>query len=139
VARFLTPWWLVRHLLLVVLVTAFLWLGWWQVGRARGGNTLSFGYALEWPLFAVFVVFVWVREVRDELHRDRPAPPPPPATGVPPELAAQDGYVPFHAPTIERAPGADDADPELVAYNRYLEWLAANPDRRPTEYQRSEG
>lgn len=140
-ARFLTPWWLVRHVLLVVLVVAFLWLGWWQIGRARSGNLLSFGYAVEWPLFAAFVVFVWVREIRDELRRDLPPAPPPAAPPVPAELAGQDGYLPFTAPAARSAAGAgaDDEEPELVAYNRYLEWLAANPGRRPSEYKRSEG
>ncbi|MCW2638834.1 MAG: hypothetical protein JWP76_1140 [Dactylosporangium sp.] len=139
VARFLTPSWLVRHLLMLMLVTAFLVLGWWQVGRARGGNTLSFGYALEWPLFAGFVVFVWIKEIRAELRKGQPVPEQVPRVTVPEELAGQPGYVPFRAAPVWRAPGADDGDPDLVAYNRYLEWLAANPGRRPSEYPRSEG
>jgi DNA-binding transcriptional regulator of glucitol operon len=137
VARFLTPWWLVRHVLMVVLVAAFLALGWWQIGRARDGNTLSFGYAFEWPLFAGFVVFVWVKEIRGELHRDQ-APPVPPAVEVPAELSAQPGYVPFHA-AARADRGGDAGDPELAAYNRYLEWLAANPDRRAGDNDRSDG
>jgi hypothetical protein len=116
---------------------------WWLVDRARGGNTLSFGYAFEWPLFAGFVVFVWVKEIRRELHRDD-APRPPPAVEVPPTLSAQPGYVPFRTTAVRdlagrAGRGADDGDPDLVAYNRYLEWLAANPDRRPGDYKRSEG
>ena len=66
--RFLTPGWLLRHVAMVVLVAAFLALGWWQIGRARGGNMLSFGYAIEWPVFALFVIFVWTREIRAELR-----------------------------------------------------------------------
>jgi DNA-binding transcriptional regulator of glucitol operon len=143
VARFLTPWWLVRHGAMVTLVTTFLALGWWQVDRARAGNLLSFGYALEWPLFAGFVVFVWVKEIRAELRRDEPPMRPAPTVNVPAELAEQPGYVPFQATPVSTpaagARGADDGDPELVAYNRYLEWLAANPGRRPSEYPRSEG
>jgi DNA-binding transcriptional regulator of glucitol operon len=139
VARFLTPRWLARHVLVLVLVTTFLGLGWWQIDRARGGNTLSFGYAFEWPLFAAFVVFVWVKEIRTELRRDRPDPEPTPTVTVPDDLASQPGYVPFRAAPAHRGSGADDGDPDLVAYNRYLEWLAANPGRRPSEYPRSEG
>ena len=132
--RFLTRWWLVRHALMLVLVTVFLALGWWQIGRARDGNTLSFGYAFEWPLFAAFVVFVWVKEIRIELHRDD-VPPSPPAVEVPAQLSAQPGYVPFRVAPARTDRGADDGDADLMAYNRYLEWLAANPDRRPGEYK----
>src|SRR5262249_5256585 len=105
---------------MVALVTTFLVLGWWQVGRARGGNTLSFGCAFEWPLFAGFVVVAWVKELRAELRREEP-PRPAPAVEVPDDLARQPGYVPFQATpawaTPARAvPGADDGDPELMAY-----------------------
>ena len=62
--RLLTPRWLARHLLMIVLVGACLGLGWWQIGRAIGGNALSFGYAIEWPVFALFVIFIWLHEVR---------------------------------------------------------------------------
>lgn len=148
--RLLSPRWLVVHLLVLLVVGAFLGLGWWQVDRARGGNTLSFGYALEWPLFAGFVVYVWVKEMRSD-RRGADPPSTPPAVEVPADLAGQPGYLPFGitptrggAPTRSGAsadggPGVDDSDPDLVAYNRYLEWLAANPGRRPSEYRRSEG
>jgi DNA-binding transcriptional regulator of glucitol operon len=124
---------------MLVLVTAFLALGWWQFGRARGGNSLSIGYAFEWPLFAAFVVFVWIKEIRGELRKGRPAVEQVPSVTVPEELAGQAGYVPFQATPVQQRRGADDGDPDLVAYNRYLEWLAANPGRRPSEYPRSEG
>jgi hypothetical protein len=125
VRRFLTPRWLLRHLATLGLVAAFLALGWWQVGRAAGGNSLSLGYAIEWPVFALFVIFVWYREIRAELRRasgvPAPAPPPPVAAVAVPE----------------RRPVVPDTaeDPELAAYNRYLEWLNANPDRRPSDYR----
>jgi hypothetical protein len=126
------------------LVTAFLALGWWQLSRARAGNLLSYAYAVEWPVFAAFVIFVWAKEIRFDLRRDRPAVPPPP-TAVPDELANLPGYVPFRAGPVRpevtpgAAAGAADGDPELVAYNRYLEWLAANPGRRPSDYRPTEG
>jgi DNA-binding transcriptional regulator of glucitol operon len=142
VARFLTPRWLVRHALVLVLVPAFLALGWWQIDRARNGNALSLGYAVEWPLFAAFVVFVWVKEIRRELGKEPAVAAVDRPEEVPDELARQPGYVPFRVeprrPRPGEAGGAGD-DPDLVAYNRYLEWLAANPGRRPHEYPRSEG
>jgi hypothetical protein len=145
VGRFLTLPWLARHVLLVALVTAFLALGWWQISRARAGNMLSYGYAVEWPLFAAFVAFVYVKEIRAELHRDRdrdrdePAPATLPAVEVPEALSCLPGYQPFSVPVGRAQQGADDADPELVAYNRYLEWLAVHPGRRPSEYRPTEG
>src|SRR6267154_356070 len=60
--------WLLGHLAMVALVLTFLALGWWQIGRASHGNALSFGYSLEWPFFAAFVVFIWQREVRAVLR-----------------------------------------------------------------------
>lgn len=32
---------------------------WWQVGRAVQGNSLSFLYAIEWPVIAVLGVLGW--------------------------------------------------------------------------------
>ncbi|RIV36604.1 hypothetical protein [Micromonospora radicis] len=66
--RLWTPAWIARHVAMVVLVTTFLGLGWWQVSRAAAGNAISWGYAVEWPIFAGFVVFVWWREVRHTLR-----------------------------------------------------------------------
>ena len=66
--RLWTPGWIARHVAMVVLVAAFLALGWWQLSRAAGGNAISWGYAVEWPVFAGFVVFVWWREVRQALR-----------------------------------------------------------------------
>jgi DNA-binding transcriptional regulator of glucitol operon len=61
-----TPSWLARHAIAVVLFVGFLGLGWWQYTRAAGGNTLSWGYMFQWPLFALFVGFLWVREIQHE-------------------------------------------------------------------------
>jgi hypothetical protein len=79
-SRLSTPRWLARHALALALVAGCLGLGWWQLGRAWGGNALSIGYAIEWPFFAGFVVFVWVRAIRLD---GRPAAPPPPAPREP--------------------------------------------------------
>jgi hypothetical protein len=71
--RLLTPRWIAVHLATVLLVIAFLALGWWQLSRAEaGGNPSSFGYMLEWPVFAAFVIFLWAREVRAVLRRGTP-------------------------------------------------------------------
>lgn len=86
--RLLTPPWIVLHFFAVVLTISFGLLGWWQLSRAQGGNAISWGYAFEWPLFALFTVTLWIRQMRLELRKDRPEgeaprrakPEPPPMT-----------------------------------------------------------
>ena len=122
--RFFTPAWLLRHAIAVVLVAACLALGWWQIGRARGGNALSYGYAVEWPVFALFVVFVWSREVRAERRGGYADPAPPPS--VPEDLRIEVPHRDVAAP--------DDEDAQTSEYNRYLAWLSAHPEARPRDY-----
>ncbi len=74
--RLTTGRWLLRHVAMIVLVATFLGLGWWQLGRGREGNSLSWGYAFEWPVFAGFVVLIWVREVRIALRGGHEVPKP---------------------------------------------------------------
>jgi hypothetical protein len=138
VRRLWSPRWVVRHAAMVVLVAAFLALGWWQIGRAQGGNALSYGYAVEWPLFALFVIAVWAREVRAELHPDRPEPAGSGESGQGVTPGRRDGTARRRPVVVPyRSPRADAGeDPELAAYNDYLAWLAAHPDRRPSEYHR---
>lgn len=128
--RLFTPAWIVRHVATVALVLAFLGLGWWQISRAAAGNQLSWAYAIEWPVFAGFVVFLWAREVRQTLRHDQPtavAPPPQPPTRPGVRRPVRSTRVPAVGPDqIE--------DGELAAYNHYLAWLNANPDARPGDY-----
>jgi DNA-binding transcriptional regulator of glucitol operon len=125
VRRLLSPRWLAVHALALVLFMACLALGVWQFRRAAGGNTLSWAYTLEWPLFAAFVVWMWVRAVRDQISQERGEDP-----------YAEHRAPPITAPRPTPAVRVDaDEDPELAAYNDYLAWLAANPDRKPSEYR----
>ncbi|GAA4165551.1 hypothetical protein GCM10022251_51750 [Phytohabitans flavus] len=121
-------------MLAVGLVAGFMALGWWQISRAAGGNTLSWAYAFEWPLFAAFVVFIWVREVRLTLRGEPPAPAP---VSPAPAGAQATSATAFRRPvrTTRQPAGYDDGgDPELAAYNRYLAWLNEHPDARPADY-----
>jgi DNA-binding transcriptional regulator of glucitol operon len=119
----------------VVLVIGFLALGWWQVGRAADGNMLSFGYAVEWPVFAAFVIFVWIVEMRKAVRADRSTP-----TDARADEAPQDSAVPSEPvaakPRRARNEAAydDSADPELAAYNHYLAWFNAHPHATPADY-----
>src|SRR5215467_3735127 len=134
IVRYVLTWrWILVHLGLVVLVIGFLLLGWWQINRAREGNALSFGYAVEWPVFAAFAIWVWAKEIRDVLRQHGRE-----ATG---ELGAGDAgltradhgrtreraVIRASARQIERRAAAydDSDDVELAAYNHYLAWLSA--------------
>ncbi|HWH00609.1 MAG TPA: hypothetical protein VNV66_15105 [Pilimelia sp.] len=135
--RVLTAGWLVRHAVALVLVAGFLVLGWWQVRRAVGGNSLSWAYAFEWPLFAGFVVLVWVREIRAALRTGQPEPDAGNrAEPAPPAVPAPAGAAGFGRPVVHRPAGVrvDADDPELAEYNRFLAWLAAHPGARPADY-----
>nr|MDT0666623.1 hypothetical protein [Micromonospora sp. DSM 115978] len=75
--RFLSPSWLLRHLLAIFLIGLFLRLGWWQLdkGQSERGTLQNLFYGLEWPIFAASVAFFWWRMVRDELKPPDPAKP----------------------------------------------------------------
>jgi DNA-binding transcriptional regulator of glucitol operon len=128
----LTPRWVAVHAGVLVLVAAFLALGWWQAGRAAAGNLLSYGYAFQWPAFAAFVVWVWVVEMRKALRAGPPAQTP---------LEPGEASVVVAQPTRRRPrPTRSDAayddsdDPKLAAYNHYLAWLNEHPHASPAAY-----
>lgn len=37
-----------------------------EVHRALEGNTLSWAYVFEWPVFALYALYMWRRMLRDE-------------------------------------------------------------------------
>ncbi len=116
-----SPRWLARHALLLAAVSVFALLGWWQLGRAEGGNGRSIGYAFEWPLFAAFAIWWWGRTIYLERH-----PPAGPAgASAPADLPGGAAEGELRQAAIEEEP-----DEELDAYNRYLAQLHAQ-DHRP--------
>lgn len=74
----------------VALVVTFLVLGWWQVTRAESGNIPSYVYAVMWPFFAGYAVYL-----RYALTHRRQTP-------------------------VEHAPASTGPDEEVVRYNDYL-------------------
>ena len=97
---------------LALFVPACVALTWWQLSRALGGNTLSWVYTFEWPIFAGYAVFMWWKLVHEEAaprpHRDGPPSPADPG------------------PDPADGPVDDPVDDELAAYNRYLAELNAS-------------
>ena len=74
--RVLTAKWWLAHLVLLVAVLVMLRLGLWQWHRAESptGGVQNYAYALQWPLFAVFAIVVYVKTIIEELRRDSTAP-----------------------------------------------------------------
>lgn len=135
----LTPRWLLLHLLFVAAIVATAWLGWWQWQRAHeaGGSFQNLGYALQWPLFGVFTIYLWYRVATMELRGRRSATTEP-ADGPDDGGAEQADHVAETTPDRARrrplvpppAPPVDAAeDPELAAYNKYLADLNARNTR----------
>jgi hypothetical protein len=108
---------LLTHLTAAVIVPGCLALGWWQVTRAVSGNTLSWAYVFEWPIFAGYAVFMWWKLTHDQ---GSPVEPAPDATSTGPGSAAGDG--PGDAAIMS------EEDEELASYNRYLASLHASDE-----------
>ncbi|HEV3267113.1 MAG TPA: hypothetical protein VGZ68_01785 [Acidimicrobiales bacterium] len=49
---------------------------WFELGRALGGNALSWAYVFEWPLLAAFAVYMWWKLLHPGFtfrrHREKP-------------------------------------------------------------------
>ena len=126
----LTPRWLLVHAAAILAVLGMAGLCYWQVTRAADGNLLSFGYAIEWPAFAIFAGYVWWKEVRRAL-----APGPSQAgRSATPDTIAPPVTEPVRRRQRVGAAYDDSGDEELAAYNRYLTWLNDNPHASPSDY-----
>ncbi|MDA8342308.1 MAG: hypothetical protein M0007_08825 [Actinomycetota bacterium] len=64
--RYFTPRCIGMHLTLVVLLPTFAALTIWQYDRATSGNTLSWAYTFEWPLFGGYAIYVWWQLIHDD-------------------------------------------------------------------------
>jgi DNA-binding transcriptional regulator of glucitol operon len=107
------------HAALVGWVGGCIAAAYWQVGRAFEGNSLSFMYAVEWPVFAIMGVVGWwallhAEEVSDEERDTRRH---------------------FEATMRAEAQQARQVatqpeDPTLAAYNDHLAALGDQPKKR---------
>jgi hypothetical protein len=92
-----------------------------EVIRALDGNTLSWAYVFEWPIFAVFAVYMWW----NLLHgRDGSRRKPPGRDHVGPDgpRAGGDG-------SAAHADGVDPGDADLLAWREYLKKMEADEAR----------
>ncbi len=108
--------------LAIVGAAGCLLLAWWQWTRfeSASGTFQNLGYALQWPMFAGFVVYAYFKLVR---YQD--APPEPTRRDTVTELP--EGLLP-EKPT---APTPVDDDPVLREYNAYLAELARKDKEHP--------
>ncbi|KAA0022844.1 transcriptional regulator [Antrihabitans cavernicola] len=121
-----------RHrasLIILVIVASLgcLALGWWQWTRfeSAGGTGQNLGYALQWPLFAGFVVYAYRRFVQLEDEAEDPSSTPKKKVVV---REVPVGLLP-ERPSAAR----DDQDPQMREYNRYLAELSARETDRSTK------
>jgi hypothetical protein len=101
------------HAVVLIVVPGFMALCIWQFERAVGGNSLSWAYVFEWPLFAAYAIYMWWRF----LHEKPDAPP---------LAAAENGHAPdaAAAAAAPRTENAAEEDDEMAKYNEYLARLA---------------
>jgi DNA-binding transcriptional regulator of glucitol operon len=128
VRRVFTAKWCLAHLVLVAAVLVMLRLGLWQWHRAnsRTGGLQNYAYALQWPLFAVFAIVVYVKTMIEETRRAdapgggrrSPQTLPPAGAGVLRQPGVRIGVA---AGPIE----VDADDAEMVAWNARLAALNA--------------
>jgi hypothetical protein len=104
----LSPRALKLHAVILIVVPAFMALCIWQIDRALNGNSLSWAYVFEWPLFAAYAVYMWWRFVHEKPEAPAPA-------------GSANGHAPTAAAPVEQAA---HEDAELTAYNEYLARLA---------------
>jgi DNA-binding transcriptional regulator of glucitol operon len=105
------------HVVILIVVPSFLALMLWQIDRALGGNTLSWAYVFEWPLFAGYAIYMWWRFV----HEAAEDTPPLATAGADPGGQTASAST---APEPEETPQEKEEDKEMAAYNDYLAQLA---------------
>ncbi len=125
------------HVSVLLWVPGCLLAGWWQVTRAMGGNSLSYLYSVEWPVFAIVGVYAWwslvhtdpdtvgARAQRRLLAARAPAlvaDPPPSAAGAAPTAKTDRRPPGVSASPLDRR--RDEEDEALAAYNDRLAELA---------------
>lgn len=104
---------------MLLIAAVFCRLGWWQWDRARAtGGVQNLIYALQWPSFAAFGIYLWSQTLRDELDPARV------------ERRRERQATPGPQNPLPTAEALDPEDEELAAYNRYLAQLNAREEQR---------
>ena len=107
------------HLALATWICVCAVAAWWQVGRAIQGSSLSYFYAIEWPVFGIFGVLGWFALLNLEKateHQER-------------ARREFEEHKRAEARAAREAAGELE-DPILAAYNDHLAQIAASPKKK---------
>jgi hypothetical protein len=128
----LRPRWIAWHSIVILSSIGMFFLGDWQLHRAESGNQLSWAYTFEWPLFAAFTIFFWIKSLHDELRNPRDvAAEPMSAVAAVPAAAASGSAAASAAPVAQAsAVGANSAasTPRAASGRRADSWDATSWD-----------
>jgi hypothetical protein len=118
-SRWFSPRALLLHLALVLWVAGCVTAAVWQVGRAFQGNTLSYMYSVEWPVFAILGIFGWWSLVHlDGVSEEQRAT----------RKAYEDKMRADALAARQRSVEPEDAT--LAAYNDHLATISRQPKKR---------
>ncbi len=106
------------HIVILIVVPAFLALCLWQVSRALNGNSLSWAYVFEWPLFAAYAIYMWWRFVHEAAREGSPG------NTAAADSGGQGAATGSTTPPAPETPAQRQEDADLAAYNQYLAELA---------------
>ncbi len=118
--KLLTLRWIGFHALTLGSLVLFAILGHWQwdVGGTHRGTLRNYAYGAEWWIFGVILLVLWYRLIRQELRGDQAQPQESDAAAARPKSPRHRVPAPQVSVQID-----EKADPELAAYNRYLQAL----------------
>lgn len=108
---------------LLLHVTLVGWIGgcaaaaYWQITRAVEGNSLSYLYAIEWPVFGIAGIVGWYALINIEKVTEAQ------------EVARREFEERMRA-EAQTARAAAAESPELAAYNDHLQQIAQQPKRK---------
>jgi DNA-binding transcriptional regulator of glucitol operon len=109
----------VLHVVLLCWLAMSAVAAWWQVGRAVQGNSLSFLYAIEWPVIGVLGVLGWYALLNLEKVTANQ------------EQARREYEESMRVQArAARDAAAEQEDPTLAAYNDHLADLSTKPKKR---------
>ena len=109
---------LMLHLALIAWLAMSATAAWWQVGRAVQGNSLSFLYSIEWPVFGVLGVLGWYALLNIDRVSEND------------ELERRAYEEKMRAEARKARQRDAEEDPELAAYNDHLEQLAERSKKK---------